>query len=151
MQIVTSRPPSLARSRFRRLVEAALLAAVVGVSATGCTQTQPEESLAADGVLGCADSATWGRVTTVTPGVNDLRVILHVDRWVVPDKGADTVEFVADNPSSQAGAPTWATGDRGLLVLNRSSPPSLFTEDAGKEIEKAWRDAGARCLTDCQA
>ena len=97
-------------------------------------------------MIGCADSATWGQVTTVTPGANGLRVVLRVDHWVVPDKGADTVEFLADNPSSQVGVPAWTAGDHGLLVLNRSSPPSLFSEDAGKEVETAWRDAGARRL-----
>jgi hypothetical protein len=102
-------------------------------------------------VIGCADSATWGQVSTVTPKANGLRIVLRADRWVVPDKGNATVEFLADNPSTHVGAPTWTTGDRGLLVLNRSSPPSLFSEDAGKDVEKAWRDAGTRRLNDCKA
>ena len=122
---------------------------MMGASAAGYTQEQPQDSLAADGVIGCADAATWGQVTTVTPAADGLRVVLRVDRWVVPDKGDDTVKFVADNPSTEVGAPAWTTGDRGLLVLNPSSPPTLYSDDLGKKVKKAWRDAGGRRLTDC--
>ena len=124
-----------------------------GASATGCAQAQPEESLAAEGVLGCAETAAWGQVTAVTPAAEGLRVVLRAERWVVPDKGAETVEFIADDPSRETGAPAWTTGDRGLLVLLPSSPPRLYSEDTsrGKEVEKAWRDDGARRMTECPA
>ncbi|MEV4637591.1 hypothetical protein AB0J80_09595 [Actinoplanes sp. NPDC049548] len=119
-------------------------AGIVVVASSGCTETQSEDSLAAVAVLGCADSAAWGTVTTVTPEGSRLRVVMRTDRWVVPDTGATTVDFLADHPSAQVGAPDWKVGARGLVVLDGSAPPSLYADEPGKNLERVWRDAGAR-------
>ncbi|GAA1878315.1 hypothetical protein [Asanoa iriomotensis] len=117
--------------------------------AVGCTAQQPQESLSADGVVGCADSAAWGQVATVTPEGGQLRVVLEPDRWLTPESSSRTVDFLADDRATESGAPPWRVGDRGLLILSKSSPPALYDEEVGQELERAWRDAGSRRLTDC--
>lgn len=149
MSAASSGTLSRGRSRTRRPAEVAAVVAVLAVLAA-CSGERPEESRSADGVLGCAASAAWGSVTTVTPQADRLRVVLTAERWVVPAQGDATVEFVADDPAAETGAPAWKPGDRGLLVLDQDSPPALYADDIGTELEKAWRDAGARRLTDCR-
>lgn len=151
------RPAGRGGAGVRRMTRASagsgLLAAAALVCglAAGCGQAPPPESLAASGVLGCATSAAWGQVTSVTPGADGLHVVLRVERWVVPGQKTDTVAFVADDPAREVGAPAWTVGDRGLLVLLPATPPSLRGEAAGRSVEQAWRDAGARRLDDCPA
>lgn len=129
-----------------RVVLVTVTLALVG----GCTGDE-EGSLAADGLVSCAHSAAWGQVKTVTPEGGRLRVVVEADRWLVPESGAEAFAFLADDPATEAGAPAWRPGDRGLLILDESSPPALYPDEAGQELERAWRDAGARTLTDCPA
>ncbi|GIF78445.1 hypothetical protein [Asanoa siamensis] len=116
--------------------------------AVGCA-SPPEQSLAADGVIGCAEVAAWGRIESVTPDDGRLRVTLRPERWLTAQPAGPTVEFRADDPAVEANAPAWRVGDEGLLILSAAAPPALYPADAGADLEDAWRKAVARRPSDC--
>ncbi|MEV0714437.1 hypothetical protein [Asanoa sp. NPDC050611] len=91
--------------------------------------------------------ALWGRVESVTSGDGALRVVMSVDRWLVPAAGGAAHTFTADDPVTSVGAPSWAVGDEGLLVIPAAGPASL-TRD-GHDLEQAWRSAGGDRPRDC--
>ncbi|MCM4078848.1 hypothetical protein [Paractinoplanes hotanensis] len=104
---------------------------------SGCTSTQPEASIDAAGMVGCADQAAWGRIASVSGD----RATLEVDRWLTPSMGATTIEVDASG--------TGPAGSHGLLVIEGESVAWL-SDEAGLDAQNAWEQAGRPLIDNCE-
>lgn len=142
-------------SKLIRLMDAARWLVCVGAVgavglATGCGATEETGSLGSESqLIACAETAAWAETESTTSGrQGNIQVTMRVSEWLVPEYGrGNTLEFPADDPSVNQGAPAWQRGSRVLVIIGDGSPPNAYPPDEGMRIEQAWRDAGAPTLS----
>ncbi len=128
-------------------VAGSLLAVAAVLAAAGCggspsASGSPSFATMA-GVLGCADSVAWGRITAAEPVTGRLAVTVEVDEWLVPSTGGRTLTFPADDPAREVGAPEWEPGGRVLVVVPGHDPATAYDPAEGERAVEVWRDDGS--------
>ena len=113
---------------------------------SSCTgdQAPVEDSLAAPGVLKCAELSAFGAVETLNSSGSSRSVKFSIERWVVPEAGDSSIVFDVD-PDDRS----WKVGDVGLLILPDSSPPLLLNSSQAEEVEQSWDGVNKPSSKDC--
>lgn len=131
------------------LVAVAAVLAAAGCGGLHAAPASPSFASMA-GVLGCADSVAWGRITAAEPVAGRLAVSVDVDEWLVPSTGGRTLTFLADDPAREVGAPAWQQRERVLVVVPERDPAAAYGSADGEQAVQVWRDDGSRRLSDEQ-
>ena len=123
---------------------------VLLVVIAGCARDDSAEALSAAGVVGCAHTAAWGTITRVTPEGGRLLIEVEPDRWLISEAGMNgPVVLFAEQPAVVVGDPVWTVGRHGLATISEMKSDAFYPDDLGQELERVWREAGARPLNDC--
>lgn len=131
----------------RRLIMGAACAALP-ILMTSCAgaQTSTEESLAAPGVLKCAEFSVYGTVAALETSGPSVSVRFEAARWVTPRAGNSSISFSVDSADE-----SWDVGDVGLLVMKDGSPPLLLDSAQADEVEQSWDGVNNPESEDCNA
>lgn len=134
------------RAARKSVLGAACLALPFLMIACTGEQTPVEGSLAAPGVLRCAEVSVYGVVEAVDNSGPSSSVQFGTKRWVIPESGDSSVSFDID-PVDES----WDVGDVGLLVLKDGAPPLLLNSSQASEVEESWDGVNKPDSEDCSA
>lgn len=125
---------------------ACCLASMFLLASCSGNQVPVADSLAAPGVLRCAEISVYGIVRAVDTTGSSPSVQFSANRWVIPKSGESSISFNID-----AADMTWEVGDVGLLVLKEGTSPLLLNPSQADEVEESWDGVNKPASEDCNS